>query len=371
MKCWRKVEAAAGMRERLAKIGLTFPRELTLTITSLCNLNCCHCWPECGPDNRNFHVPLDDLYRVIQLFHDAGLKQICLTGGEPFLHPGWQRILDDCCCRQGITAVKIQTNGTLVSDKIVTLLQQEKYRKVSLQISLDGWAEEHDAIRGEGSFFKTFAALALLQEKGMAKRTFIAFTETAANFSQLPKTLQLVDELGLAGLTSNTLVSAGRAERNTSLQMPTPKQYTELIELYENDAEFKELYGRSGNIAAIEWYRNRGKKGSHDTCSCVATPYIDSKGVLYPCTLLPVPYLAINNVWSKTLQEIENEIEIKWAQLHNLSEKRPQWISECQSCIGRNHCQSGCLGRSFPMNGDFFKREDRCEHRKAVYSWCR
>jgi len=100
----------------------------------------------------------------------------------------------------------------------------------------------------------------------------------------------------------------------------------------------------------------------------MATPYIDAYGKLYPCTLLPIPWLAIDNVWTESLPEVMIEIEQKWSQLHILSKKRPDWIAECRTCIGRKHCQSGCLGRSLPAIDDFLQPEDRCLHRKAVYS---
>lgn len=362
--------AEIDIKQRLQQIGLTFPRELTLTITSRCNLRCRHCWPESGPDVVNAHVPFESLSHVIQQWHDAGLRQICITGGEPLVHPQWQEILSDCCSKPGIKEVRLQTNGTLFSSKVVDLLTRSGYHKVTLHISLDGCGPEgHDTIRGKGSFVKTLAALQLLHQAGLSHRTTIYFTETAENFDQLPQALRLVDDFNFSCLISNTLISGGRAANDSNLHMPTPEQYLELIQLYEHDQEFRKLYNRRGNIAAIEWYRHRDIRGASDTCSCMATPYINAQGQLYPCTLLPIPWLAIDNVWTKSFLHLMDEIEQKWAQLHNLSQKRPEWISKCQSCSGRDHCQGGCLGRSLSTMSDFLQPEDRCLHRRAVYNW--
>lgn len=357
------------MRERLEKIGLSSPEELTLTITSLCNLHCRHCWPDSGPDKKNNHVPLESILRVVDLWYRAGLSRICITGGEPFLHPGWQQIIEYCCDLESITAVKVQTNGILLSEEIIGVLAQPRFQKVFLQISIDGEQNEHDSIRGPGSFQKTFATLERLNVAGVSSRTAISFTETEQNFEQLPAILQQIDALGISGLTSNTLVDGGRAKDDLTLKMPTPEQYIDLLTLYETDVAFRELYERRGNIAAIEWFKSRDEVTTVDTCSCMATPYINGRGQLFPCALLPVPYLAIDDVWEKSMEDILFEVERKWAQLHALSEKRSLWIAECRSCFGRAHCQSGCLGRSFPLIGDFFQREDRCLHRKAVYGW--
>lgn len=362
---------AADIKSRLLKIGLTFPRELTLTITSICNLHCRHCLPESGPDTaHNSHIPFEDLHNVINRWHDIGLTEICITGGEPLLHPEWQKILSCCCSKPGIAKVKLQSNGTLIDKKITKILLQREYQKVSLYISLDGYSsKEHDRIRGEGNFTKTLERLRSLQEAGLSERTTLFFTETASNFEQLPQLLQLCEDFNISGLISNTLIRGGRAADGNGVEMPSPQQYTNLIQLYEQSSEFRKLYNRKGNISAIEWYRHRNMRSTTDTCSCMATPYINAQGRLYPCTLLPLPWLAIDEIWTKSFLDILDELEKKWAQLHSLSKKRPAWIAECRNCIGRDHCQSGCLGRSFPHTGDFLLPEDRCLHRKAVYRY--
>jgi MoaA/NifB/PqqE/SkfB family radical SAM enzyme len=136
---------------RLRRIGLNPPEELTLTITSRCNLLCRHCWPESGPQNRNGHVPLQHLHHAVTTWHDAGVKRLCLTGGEPLLHPNWQEILEFCCDKPGIITVRVQTNGTLITPEIIALFTRRKYRKITLQLSLDGSRPiQHDRIRGHG-----------------------------------------------------------------------------------------------------------------------------------------------------------------------------------------------------------------------------
>lgn len=357
-------------KDSLASTSLTPPKELTLSITPQCNLTCEHCWPECSPNGKSSPVPVEYLRHVISQWHDAGLTAVCLTGGEPFTHPHWQEVLLSCCQLPGFESVTLQTNGTLFNEETINLLLQPEYQKTFLQISLDGSRPEtHDRIRGIGSFSRTISGLQLLSERGLASRTTIAFTETAENFTQLPELLQLAAHLGVTRLISGTLIMGGRAERNDHLMVPTPKQYTDLIATFENDEEFKSLYLQKGVISAIEWYRNRNKPGNPGNCSCIASPYITAEGRLYPCTLLPLEQFAIDENWTRPLHSILAEIQQRWPQLNDLSRKRPSTIPECQSCDGRDHCQSGCLGRSLPQTGDFFLPEDRCLHRKSVYAW--
>src|SRR5690349_6422615 len=63
---------------------------------TVCNLSCAHCFVSCGPSNHHHrlmsraevHAHLDDALGL-------GVREVYLTGGEPFLHPELLGILED------------------------------------------------------------------------------------------------------------------------------------------------------------------------------------------------------------------------------------------------------------------------------------
>lgn len=350
--------------------GLVPPEELTLTITPRCNLSCHHCWPECGPAPAGKPVPLENLLRLIGEWLNAGLANICISGGEPLTHPHWFEIIQFCCRQERFKSVRLQTNGTLFTREIVQSLLHPELNKLTFQISLDGSIPQtHDRLRGTGNFARTCQGLGLLQEMGLTQRSIIAFTETSENIEQLPELLRLIEQLDIGQLLSGTLIMAGRAARNYKFTLPTPGQYINILSQYEKDAEFRRLYRKRAKISAIEWYLHRQETTEKSHCSCMATPYISAEGYLYPCTLLQVEDFAISGVWNRTLTSVVGEIQDRWTELPEIHKARPQRIQKCRDCIGRHHCGSGCLGRSNTESRDFFQVEDRCKLRQAVYTW--
>jgi sulfatase maturation enzyme AslB (radical SAM superfamily) len=97
-----------------------------------------------------------------------GVKEFYFTGGEPFLHPELLEILADTLEDGPCTVL---TNGTLFTPaRIANLLRIGEGSRYSLElrVSLDGWrAEDHDPIRGPGTFARTLAGLRAASEAGL------------------------------------------------------------------------------------------------------------------------------------------------------------------------------------------------------------
>lgn len=77
-----QLELLAQHRDRLR----TSPhlRWLFFEITDKCNLNCIHCGSNCTSDG--LFLSMDDIKAALQSVQ-KNKPMICLTGGEPMLHP--------------------------------------------------------------------------------------------------------------------------------------------------------------------------------------------------------------------------------------------------------------------------------------------
>jgi MoaA/NifB/PqqE/SkfB family radical SAM enzyme len=259
----------------LIDAGLPAPRSLTLAITQGCNLACAHCWPENGAQAAGGPLGVKVLQRTIESFVSLGVKELCLTGGEPLTHPGWLEILKFARQQPGLETLRLQTNATLLGEAEAHSLAALDWPRFFIQISLDGASVRiNDAMRGEGSFAAAWRGLNHLTQAGMAGNCSVAFTETRQNMHELPDLAIRLHRMGVGGLVSGTMVWAGRARLSGQLSLPEPRQHGELLERFHADAEFWESYSAMGNIAALEWYQ--GRDGPDESaCKCGQTPYIN------------------------------------------------------------------------------------------------
>lgn len=349
--------------------GLTSPRIVTLTITNSCNLPCLHCLPESHFYGTAPPVPADAIKRLIEEFTLLGVEEVCLTGGEPLTHPGWFEIIEFACRQHGLKRVRLQTNGTLLTEVDIKALCAIDFKGLTVQVSLEGsTAETNDRVRGSGSFEQIIRGLKLLADVGLGQQVVVAFTEMQHNFAELPNLLQVLDGLGIGRLVSGTLLMGGRAGKTNQATPPMPSQYSDLLNLYHSDSEFRSLYKKLGNIAAIEWFTGKSYPAAA-CCSCIEKPYINADGEMYPCLMLPIKKLAVKDVYQRPLDEVLFEGLPLWAELPDLHHRRSVGLEACDNCPGRQHCAGGCMGRAQTSTGDFMNVEDRCALRKKVYSW--
>jgi MoaA/NifB/PqqE/SkfB family radical SAM enzyme len=146
---------------------------------TLCNLQCVHCLNASGP--REPWLPgLDaaDVRRWIEEAAALGVKEVYLTGGEPFLHPEILPLLAFALERAPTTVL---TNGTLiteaVADALAALAAAARYT-LEIRVSLDDPERTHnDAVRGAGAFDRALRALRRLDARGLLP--ILTATETA------------------------------------------------------------------------------------------------------------------------------------------------------------------------------------------------
>ena len=61
-------------------------KDVSIEVTQKCVYRCIHC-SSCSTEKCTMMLQLDPLRRVIQGLHRLNVERVCLSGGEPFLHP--------------------------------------------------------------------------------------------------------------------------------------------------------------------------------------------------------------------------------------------------------------------------------------------
>ena len=95
-------------------------------------------------------MPARRILEIAAQAYEAGTRVLALTGGEPFVHPDFESIVDGLLTWPD-TNVVVLTNGTLLRRSGAWLRRRTRDR-FHLQISVDGMQANHDRIRGKGAF---------------------------------------------------------------------------------------------------------------------------------------------------------------------------------------------------------------------------
>ena len=124
-------------------------RDLRISVTDRCNLRCTYCMPREAFDKDHPFLPraellsFEEIERLAKLFIRLGVQKIRLTGGEPLLRRGIERIIESLArlnTREGKPVeIALTTNAVLLSQKAQSLKDAGLAR---ITASLDGLTEE-------------------------------------------------------------------------------------------------------------------------------------------------------------------------------------------------------------------------------------
>ncbi len=136
---------------------------------TVCNLACTHCFISCSPTNHTHELmSLAEVERYLAEAVALGVKEYYFTGGEPFLNPQMETILE---ATLAVGPASVLTNGLLLDParcrRLAALAEAAEY-SLDLRVSLDGLTpESNDPIRGEGTFARVLQGVANLAAAGL------------------------------------------------------------------------------------------------------------------------------------------------------------------------------------------------------------
>ena len=115
-----------------------------------CNLACDYCCVRSSPTTPRRELGLARVERIAREAPELGVREIFVTGGEPFLLDDIGEILLACAAAAPTTVL---TNGMLFAGRRAEILRTLPRDRVVFQISLDSATpDRHDQHRGPGSW---------------------------------------------------------------------------------------------------------------------------------------------------------------------------------------------------------------------------
>ncbi|WP_439130765.1 GTP 3',8-cyclase MoaA [Polaribacter sp.] len=107
-----------------------------LAVTDRCNLRCQYCMPVHGIEivPKQELLTFKEMYRLIRVLTELGVKKVRLTGGEPFVRKDFVGFLEMLSYNDLLDAINITTNGALISHHIDKIEQLKKVKNINLSI---------------------------------------------------------------------------------------------------------------------------------------------------------------------------------------------------------------------------------------------
>ena len=180
-----------GFVEPQIKGGRPALDDLWILQGSLCDLKCKHCYTASSPTNdRLEQICFEELRPHLDAARSFGVRKVYFTGGEVFVNEdvlrGRSQTNDEFLASLeyalSIAPTEILTNGRrYIRNHFEALgrLRHEFGDRLRLRITLESFvAEEHDAIRGRGTFAQTVETIESLSKLGFvpvvnAERPFL------------------------------------------------------------------------------------------------------------------------------------------------------------------------------------------------------
>jgi len=264
------------------------PEQVTLFVTRRCQLSCGHCFCEDPGSEAADGFTVSELERLAPTL--GRFSFLSLTGGEPFLRdelPAIGGLLAGAC---GVSRISIPTNGFAVEKVLrlsAELCARARDAAVLVKVSIDGWGEGHDAVRGTAGSFdravETLKGLKSLQARNPNLRAGVLMTLSKLNETELPGAFARVraelqpDSVGLnlaRGTTRSEAAAGADVESYRTL-------YAEMLR--SSDSGFYRAYktrvhGLIGEISRTRRY----------PLECLAgrvSAVIDSSLNVFPCEL--------------------------------------------------------------------------------------
>jgi GTP 3',8-cyclase len=154
-------------------------RDLRISVTDRCNLRCAYCMPREVFDENYAFLPrtellsFEEIERLSRLFIQHGVQKIRLTGGEPLLRRGIERLIEKLARLQTTEGkpvdIALTTNAVLLANKAQALKDAGLSR---ITISLDG-LQENTLRQSSGSEIRVATILDGIAAAQRAKFTSI------------------------------------------------------------------------------------------------------------------------------------------------------------------------------------------------------
>ena len=330
-----------------------YPQSVLLEITNKCNFSCIHCYANAGINDNELDInQLKDL--IIQL-KNLGVKNIAISGGEPFLYPHLWNLIS--FIKKYNIKVIIDTNGSLINTENMYNL---KIHDVDLiNISLHGYNDiEHELLTNKkGSFDKTIESIEIMHTNRIPFGFNVCINRF--NFETCHKILYIAYYFGAKSVNYFKIFPTGKGKISytpLSISINEHKEvFKRIKDLIEKlDLKHLKLYAEVPYI-----YKNAPWDRAY-ACGISSNSFvITSDGNVYLCNGLRFPELLCGNINEQKLDDIW-EKSIIFNKVRATRNNQLLLDGHCSSCDYFSFCMGGCRACSYNVYQDIYHSDDNC-----------
>lgn len=279
-----------------AKSGV--PLSGTFELSPCCNMDCRMCYVRKSRkevEDAGGEIPAEKWLSMAEECRDAGTLFLLLTGGEPFLYPGFRELYHELV-KMGFM-ISMNTNGTMITEDTVSWLSENPPARMN--ITLYGASNEtyERLCRNPQGYTQTVNAVRMLKQAGISVK--LNASMTPYNIGDLDGIYRTAEELDVyvqataymyppvrkdeANVGHGDRFSAeeaGKWDAEIDRRRLTPEQFCSRVESIRGNIFGKSASDLSGEKKTGEPMRCRAGKTSF---------WINWKGEMSPCGMMVTP----------------------------------------------------------------------------------
>lgn len=313
---------------------LQAPSLADIQITSVCTQGCGHCYASSVPQGE--HMPYQDLCRILDSCASAGVFQVALGGGDPLLHPDFEKIL--CAVRERGMVPNVTTSGAYFSESNLRAMRD---CCGAVALSLEAVQRRYSQRRALG--WKGFcAALKTLRDWNIP--TVLQVTVGKGNIVDVPRIVDFALKHDLYGVIFLAYKPVGRGRR---FDGPLSELDGSFVATVFSDAFSRlALHTRVGFdccLSAIVAGMNRDVFGANNAdlegCSALrGSVGISVNQQLSPCTF--TEQFSCGSLRDHSVKELWHGENAQSFRLRHESQVNSNAV--CSGCSHKKTCMSGC-----------------------------
>ena len=300
-----------------------------------CSLLCAHCSAYAAPHHM-LQLPLQRVLSLVDEFASMSGCRVTLTGGEPLMYSGIEKILQRCSERRLHT--RLFSSG-IVFDNSKRVAGHKMLKKCAPFLDIVMYsvysinAESHDRItRIPGSLQLTLEAIKHTVALGIEAE--IHFVPTQINYRELPDVVALAASLNITQVGILRFVPHGRGKSRSDTLTLNREEHLWLrniiLALHKSYPHITLHVGSAYNLL---------KAGTHHPCTAgISQIVIEANGNIVPCSAFSNIHVKdkLGNILRQPLQTV-------WEQSVYLQQVR-ETLTDTHSC-------SGCLAQKAILAG--------------------
>jgi|SRR5450755_1537686 cyclic pyranopterin phosphate synthase len=266
-------------------------RDLRISVTDRCNLRCTYCMPKevFGRDyvflSRADLLSFEEIARLARLFAEHGVSKVRLTGGEPLLRRGLERLVEMLAAIDGITDVALTTNGAGLAAKAQALRDAGLSR---VTVSLDALDDQTFGAMNDVSFpvgrvlagidaadaaGLTPVKVNTVVKRGVNDRSIVPMARYFRHTGHILRFIEYMDVGNTNGWRMDEVVPAGEIHDALAAQWPLEPLEANYSGEVANRYRYRDGGGEVGLIASV----------TQPFCGACTRARLSAEGRLHTC----------------------------------------------------------------------------------------